>query len=192
MSISQAEKLFLDNVAYNSRMAKIRAKPKIHGFGFSLGGRKMTPVEVIKALDRLGAEITRRTLLNWEKWGLIPEPKRGGLGKGGGRFTDYPPDTLAEAYAAWFFLSGEFRMKVKNLKALREAALAIEGTDKELQLQFDLFADATRFERYVNEWLTEKARVLNELHPDDNLLTDTTDFWRIDPDGRRRRKLKKC
>lgn len=184
MSISQAEKLFIDNAVYNSNMAKARAKPRIYGIG---RGDIMTPDEVLAALEKLDVVITRRTLLNWEKWGLIPEPKRGGLGKGKGRFANYPDDTPAEAYAAWFFLGR--RLKVKNLKDLREAALAIEGTDAELQLQFDLFAGGGRLER-VNKYLLEKARILNGLHPDDNLLTDTGDFWRLDQDGRRRRKLK--
>jgi hypothetical protein len=51
--------------------------------------------------------MTRRTLLNYEKWALIPLPMRGGGGPGG-RWTDYPEETVAEAYAAWALMSGDY------------------------------------------------------------------------------------
>lgn len=69
----------------------------------------MSPDEVVASLKSLGVNITRRTLLNYEKWRLIPEPKRGGGGKGG-RWTNYPEDVLEEAYASWTLLHGKYAL----------------------------------------------------------------------------------
>lgn len=108
-----AEKLFWDNAADGWDKAKKRAKPKIHNVGIGWLGVK--PDEVISKLERIGVKITRRTLLNYEKFGLIPEPKRSGAGKGKGRTTDYPDETPAEAFAAYCLLHdhGAEGIKVK-------------------------------------------------------------------------------
>lgn len=68
----------------------------------------MTPDEVIEQLKKIGIEISRPTLTRYEKQGLIPNPKRGGLGRGGGRWTDYPDNTIEEAYASWQLMHGEY------------------------------------------------------------------------------------
>lgn len=65
----------------------------------------MTPDEVLAKLELLGIKMTRRTLLNYEKWGLLPEPVRGGFGRGKGNFTHYPEETVWQAYAAWRMLN---------------------------------------------------------------------------------------
>jgi len=67
----------------------------------------VSPDEVIIKLELLGVKMTRRTLLNYEKWGLIPKPERGGGGPGG-RFADYPDRTIEETYAAWSLMHGEY------------------------------------------------------------------------------------
>ncbi len=68
----------------------------------------MTPDEVCDALVKIGANVSRRTLLNYEEDGLIPLPVRGGFGRSKGRFTDYPNRTIEEAYAAWSFIHGRY------------------------------------------------------------------------------------
>lgn len=67
---------------------------------------EMSPTEVIDQLDWLGIKITRRTLLNYEKWGLVPEPVRGSLGRGKGNFTHYPKGTVEKARDAYLTLNG--------------------------------------------------------------------------------------
>ena len=69
---------------------------------------KITPDEVIKNLDAIGVKITRPTLSRYEKQRFIPKPKRGALGRGGGRWTDYPESAVVEAYAAHSMLHGNY------------------------------------------------------------------------------------
>ena len=74
----------------------------------------MTPDEVLAQLKLLGVKISRPTLSRYEKQRLIPVPKRGSLGRGGGRWTDYPPETVAEAFAAWALLNGKYGFSFVN------------------------------------------------------------------------------
>jgi len=67
----------------------------------------MTPNEVCTALQSIGANVSRRVLLDYEKTRLIPTPKRGGGGKNG-TYTNYPPHTVNEAFAAWTLIHGKF------------------------------------------------------------------------------------
>ncbi len=60
----------------------------------------MTPDEVIDELKKNGISLSRRTLLRYEEMQLIPQAERGGLGRGRGRVTNYPPHTVSEAFAA--------------------------------------------------------------------------------------------
>lgn len=68
----------------------------------------MTPDEVLEKLKILGINISRPTLTRYENQGLIPRPKRGALGRAGGRWTDYPDGTVEETYAAWSLMHGEY------------------------------------------------------------------------------------
>lgn len=67
----------------------------------------MSPDELVDRLSEIGANITRRTLFNYETWQLIPAAERGGGGTGG-RWTNYPTDTLSEAYASFCLLHGSY------------------------------------------------------------------------------------
>ncbi len=68
----------------------------------------LTPDEVIEKLKDIGIEISRPTLSRYEKQKLIPKPERGSLGRAGGRWTDYPENTIEEAYAAWKLMHGDY------------------------------------------------------------------------------------
>lgn len=70
----------------------------------------MTPDEVLFKLKNLGVTLSRSSLTRYEHQGLIPEPERGGGGPGG-RFTNYPPQTVAEAFASWSLLHGAYLEK---------------------------------------------------------------------------------
>ena len=108
----------------------------------------MSPDEVIERLKDLGVEISRPTLSRYEKQGLIPEPKRGSLGRAGGRFSEYPPETVSEAFAAWSLLHGKYfsnffggptpKIPPQTIKHFREAVLTrmsfseVEKTENEI------------------------------------------------------------
>lgn len=64
----------------------------------------MSPDELIASLEPLGIKLSRGTLQRWTRAGLIPAPATGSHGRGGGRFTDYPPEATAEAAASWWTL----------------------------------------------------------------------------------------
>lgn len=66
----------------------------------------MSPKEIIGRLQWLKVRITDRTLYNYSEWGLIPKPQRG-AGRSG-KWVEYPDETIAEAYAAWRLLHGDY------------------------------------------------------------------------------------
>lgn len=161
-SLSSAEKLFYDNVAYGWRMSKARAKPRVHNI---MRWLKITPDEVVAKLKVLGVNITRRTLLNYEKDKLIPEPKRGGAGRGKGRTTDYPDETPAEFYASHTLRHGRgFRPDL--IARSRKRALIMEARGGLGFIDWVLGKGATP--ETIQEaglgqaWLKEKHRVLHE------------------------------
>lgn len=106
----------------------------------------MSPEEIIKELAVLDITITRRTLLNYEKWDLIPKATRGG-GGAGGRWADYPSnETLEQAYAAWCLIHGEYgdeRLRAifadKLPKVTPEAIALIRA--KAIEFEYDFNAD---------------------------------------------------
>lgn len=74
----------------------------------------MNPTQVIDVLNRIGERegsglvMTRQTLLRFEWNKLIPESQRGSKGRGAGRWTEYPAETIPQAYAAWSLLHGYY------------------------------------------------------------------------------------
>jgi hypothetical protein len=178
-----AEFEFWDNVFYNASLAKCRARPRLRGFG-----PIMRADDVLEKLSELGVNITERTLQKYAKEGLIPMPFRKSAGRGRGRIVDYADDTPAEAYAAWLFLN-ICRLRYRDVRDVREKALEIEGTDAELQLVIDRFYQSTGMSALVDDWLTEKARILNGLKPGDSGAISTADFWTQGLKGNRIRKI---
>ena len=107
----------------------------------------MTPIEILAELELLGIKITRRTLLNYEKWGLLPEPVRGALGRGKGNFTHYPEEAVWQAYAAWRMLNDKLNpyrvpavLKARTLYLEENDNKALSSQDKHLQTEWFRYA----------------------------------------------------
>jgi len=79
--------------------------------------RDQSPDGIVLALSKLQVKVTRRTLLNYEVWGLIDKPARGGGGTGG-RWTEYPIGTTEQAFAAWSLLHGDYSKNDKVMTQL--------------------------------------------------------------------------
>ncbi len=92
-AMEAARRLFEENVRYNAELAKRKTKPRC--YAASISGTR-SPDKVIEQLKMRGVSISRRTLLYWERKGLIPQARRGSHGQGGGRWTSYPPETVNE------------------------------------------------------------------------------------------------
>lgn len=89
----------------------------------------MLPNQIIELLQQMRVNITRRTLLRYEKAKLIPDPLRGGLGQGRGRITEYPTEAAEEAYAAYMLMHGDPKYKPETVVRIRECARnMIDGT----------------------------------------------------------------
>lgn len=98
----------------------------------------MNPDQVIEGLKLKGVNITRRTLLRYETAKLIPEPVRGGKGRGRGRVTEYPVDTVERAHLVYRLLHGEPRYSVKALTLLRDKLLKTkDDLDRIVSIQID-------------------------------------------------------
>jgi len=146
---------FYENTRTNTALAKRRTRPKIKGIGRLC---TMTPDEVLEKLKQLGVSMSRQTLRNYEKWELIPEPKRGSKGKGRGRYTDYPLQTVAEAFASWKLLHGKISVQKEDAAKIRNLAQHFETTgDFRLKrVEYIPF--------YI--WLTSKIRIEQNVADD--------------------------
>lgn len=119
--------------------------------------------DVIEGLSECGVTITDRALLRWERAGLIPEGSRTNLGRGQGIRSEYPNETIAEAYATWQLLHGEVRTTPKNLSEIRLVALDAEPHGG---IGGTLLAEVHDGKRpwfhglLAQEWLKHKHRVL--------------------------------
>jgi len=69
----------------------------------SMGVWPLSPDEIIRILKSAGVSISRKTLYNWEVWGLIPCPVFRNS-----RVTDYPERAWEEAYATYCLLHGDY------------------------------------------------------------------------------------
>lgn len=163
-----AERLFWEGVEDGRRLAKAKAKPK-HKNILRFEVFKMTPDEVIAELKKLGIKISRSTLLNYEKQGLIPGPKRGGAGKGKGRTTDYPDETPAEFYAS-HVLKTRDGARIVFIAKCRKKALLMEGNDGMAFIDWVLgpgtSPETLQEAGFGQSWLKEKHKVLHEGQSD--------------------------
>jgi hypothetical protein len=80
-----------------------------------------------------GITMTPENAKHWSYWGLIPKPRRRGLGKGKGMAADYPEDTPAQIVAAELATIQGFsrRTIARARKVVLEGALADDITPLE-------------------------------------------------------------
>ena len=150
----------------------------------------VTPDEVIETLENeYGEKISRRTLLRWEKAGCIPKPERGSWGQGGGKWTNYPDETIAEILAMQI-LRKRGSISLKRISEVREKGLEICGTEREKQVVIDLMLDADEFSFMVHNWLTTRAKILQGFALEQPTFIDVSDFWVTGKNGEKMRKIK--
>ena len=65
-------------------------------------------------------DITHQTVTRYVREKLCPEPKRGGLGRGGGRTSDYTESADAFIYAAYSMIFGKPRYTIEGVRAIIE------------------------------------------------------------------------
>lgn len=124
----------------------------------------MTPDEVINRLAKLKINMTRRTLLNYEFWGLIPEAERGGGGKGG-RWADYPEHTIYYAYASWCLIHGEYGgEKTKKIFGGKMPRITPEAVAFIQRMEEDDVINTAEKENFTDQYYPEDDVFLNALH----------------------------
>lgn len=143
----------------------------------------MSPDEVIERLKELGVEMSRPTLSRYEKQGLIPKAKRGSLGRAGGRFSEYPPETVPEAFAAWSLLHGKYfssfcggstpKISPQVVKDIREAiqeknltdSIVCDDNSHEISEEQREFADKLfENERILRSNMSERDKFYEKYH----------------------------
>ena len=132
---TEAERLFWDNCNYNSNMSRQKSKPKQRGII-----RIVKPEVVLHKLEKMGVEITHRTLQRYAEEGLIPKPDTKAAGRGKGKITEYPEETPFQAYASWLLLKGNLRRSKKEVKRIREMALGLSKYPEDVLEEYYMHA----------------------------------------------------
>ena len=151
----------------------------------------MKPVEMVKALESIRLKVTRRTILNYEKWGLISEPV-----KRTGKETEYSEIALFEFIASFRLLHGYMLTpdEVKRIRDLFYERLKLKKEREDLRLlcasswsppdkatsiasafcSSDINIEIPEHRRY-HEKIQEQAKVLDSL---DCFTKHYMDVWR--------------
>jgi hypothetical protein len=126
----------------------------------------MRPKEFIAKLDELGLQVTRRTIINWENWGLIsPAIERTG------KTTIYPDNIFAEAYAneALRKRKSKYKLTKDAVSEIRKIALDAES---ENNIQ-DLLQGFVSIERELAyKWLVYKFNAMQGVRLDEALAQE--------------------
>jgi len=86
----------------------------------------ITTTQLLWELEQIGVRVTERTIQNWVKDGLLPQPARQNLGRGKGQAAMHAPGALDEAFAAWELMHGGFNASPATVAEARRIALYIE------------------------------------------------------------------
>ena len=81
----------------------------------------MTRDEVLNELHKLGLSISSETLRRWVNAGLVAMPRRGNIGRAGGRWSEYEYYAPWEAYAAGVMLKDN---SISQIVEIRQEALS--------------------------------------------------------------------
>lgn len=108
----------------------------------------MTREEVLQRLEELRISISGETLRRWVNAELVPMPERGNKGRAGGRWSEYPPETPWEAFAAAHLLANN---SIKQVAEIREKALGI--------ITEACWLDMQELNQELKEWQEENTEI---------------------------------
>lgn len=144
--MSDLQNAFWDNTAYNAALAAKRSKPKFH----IERGCKVKTGEVLGQVAAKGFSLSKMTLNRYQKAGLLPEPKIISLGRGGGKYADWPEETPAHLFAAYRLING---LMVKPY-ARRFFKVAPEGVSEARRVALNAVKEQTNDIDFISEkWL---------------------------------------
>ena len=157
--------------AENAKLAKSKTKCK-----HRLAPRLKAVVNVdlktiLDRLDELGITANRMTFNRYEKkYKLIPEAiNRGSLGRGKGRFAEYPEDTVGEFVASWNLLNSPLCKNSKEATEIREKALAADAAEKQLMEQLaDLKSEDEKATLFNKEWSKKNLVIWLSINQQDD------------------------
>lgn len=125
----------------------------------------MTPDEICEALVKIGADVSRRTLLNYEEAGLIPTPVRGSHGRKKGRFTDYPEKTIEETFAAWRFIHGKYGEVENSLFTAMTPKMSVQAVKKIRDLYYsNVRSNSDKSYEDTKEAYILRVRTFEKIH----------------------------
>jgi hypothetical protein len=151
-------RLFYENTLRNQLLSKVYQKRKNKWIELPYGGvTAVSPDEVVQALKELGVSVSRKTIYNWEKSNLIPEPIFRNS-----RVTDYPDETPAEAYAS--ITLKRYGLKQDSIARCRKRALKMEENQGNAFADWVFGADPEVFQEtgFGQTWLGEKHKILHD------------------------------
>ena len=127
--------------------------------------------------NKHGIKFTQSTLRNYVNWGVIPEPMRGGLGRGKGRTSEYQPKDIAEIVAAYKLLNGkQLKISPDLLKEARNTVLEIEkNPNAERPYDFMLETACLLWKAYQEEALTGVLERFEFFCPGDKTFIEPLD-----------------
>ena len=133
----------------------------------------MSSDEVVEAVNWLlqqipdSIKISRETLLEWEKKGLIPRAYYR-IGSTEPVFSDHTP---AEAFASWMLKHGPRKLKDVEIAGIRKKALKTSTMAIMMALLFEPLSRLSMEYDACIEWLEEKNKILLGYKPYEEVFT---------------------
>ena len=138
----------------------------------------MDYVEIQKVLEDLGVKISIGTLYRYRRVGLLPEAEKGHGGRGRGPSINFPPEAVAEAYAAKKLFEAEPRPKTETVAEARRVALEALENKKLLSLTTDELGTRVYPWWYVCgmalKWLIHREKIIQGMKPETIVHTHMT------------------